>query len=86
MQTEEGGRLQWAKSGYRPLVRVEDLHASGSIELLDRDIIQPGDECEVNITFLDRAYVESLLKVGKVFDLTEGVRKVGEGEVLGVHR
>lgn len=84
LRTEEGGRLSGATSGYRPIVRVGDLHASGSIELLDRELIEPGDECEVNITILYRKYVEDHLTLGTTFDLTEGARKVGEGKVLAV--
>lgn len=82
LRAENGGREREAWSGYRPTVHFGELYASGSIELLDRDVIKPGDECEVYITLLDRAYVQDLLVPGKTFDLTEGQRKIGEGEVI----
>jgi translation elongation factor EF-Tu-like GTPase len=82
LRHDEGGRLTAAASGYRPTIRFGDLYTAGALDLLDRDAVEPGEECEVRIRFPNPDYVEDFLRPQQKFDITEGPKKVGEGVIL----
>ena len=71
--------------GYKPLFNfVSDMKKSGKITLLNKDEFKPGDEGEVNITFLDHKYLGPDFGNGKEFTFSEGTHTLGEGKVLEV--
>ena len=84
LPTTEGGRSSFVRTGYRPTIRFADLYTDGSFTFVDCEEAQPGDECEAKLTFVNPSYVREYLRVGSRFDITEGTRKVGEGEILSI--
>jgi translation elongation factor EF-Tu-like GTPase len=84
LKTEEGGRITWVRSGYRPNIRFGDLYTDAALTFLDHQQVYPGDKCTVRVTFANPDYVRAHLKVGACFDITEGPRKVGEGVILSI--
>ncbi len=63
LPTAEGGRKSFVRTGYRPNIRFGDLYTDGSFTFMDREPAQPGDECEVQLTFLNPGYVSDYLGV-----------------------
>ncbi|UPK67936.1 hypothetical protein [Chitinophaga filiformis] len=77
-----GGRKTPFFTGYRPLFTfIEGMKTSGSIDLIGRDKFFPGDEGEVDITFLHVEYLGEDFKEGKRFAFSEGSESLGEGIV-----
>ncbi|RMF07309.1 MAG: hypothetical protein D6773_03670 [Alphaproteobacteria bacterium] len=84
LPTADGGRRSSVRTGYRPNIRFGDLYTDGSFTFVDREEALPGDECEARLTFVNPSYVSDYLQVGSRFDITEGPRKVGEGQILSI--
>ena len=81
----EGGRKSFVFSGYRPNLRFgKELYTDAAITFSDREKLFPGETWQVTIRFQKPEFVQEYLKVGKVFDIHEGLRKVGDGEILAV--
>ena len=75
------GRKTPFKSGYRPLFNVDNqTKISGKIDLIDGEFFNPGTQGEVFITFLNN----NELKINSVFCFDEGLKILGEGEVLEI--
>lgn len=69
-----GGRKTPFYNGYRPLFNfIEDMKTSDQIDLISSNQFSPGDEGEVEITFLTSEYLGADFKVGKKFSFGEGV-------------
>lgn len=69
-------------SGYRPLFNfVKEMKTSGQITLLDREEFLPGDEGNVQITFLNKDYLGDNFSIGTKFIFDEGQITLGEGFV-----
>ena len=84
LRTEDGGRLTAVRTGYRPTVRFGNTYTESSIDLIGRDVLAPGEECQAQIVFVNADYVEEFLRPEQTFDITEGTRKVGAGRILMV--
>jgi len=84
LPTAEGGRKSFVRTGYRPNIRFGDLYTDGSFTFVDREEAQPGDEFEARLTLVNPSYVSDYLQVGSHFDITEGPRRVGEGQILSI--
>ena len=81
----EGGRKSFVFSGYRPNLRFgKELYTDAAITFSDREKLFPGETWQVTIHVPKPEFVQEYLKVGKVFDIHEGSRKVGNGEILAV--
>ncbi|MES2653134.1 MAG: hypothetical protein V4663_15440 [Bacteroidota bacterium] len=81
----ENGRKTPFYSGYKPLFNfIEEMKVSGRIDLLDRKQFYPGEEGEVEITFLNKQYLGKDLAIGNVFVFGEGLSPLGEGIVQKV--
>jgi GTPase len=71
-------------SGYGPMFDfVPDMKTSGAITLLDRLAFYPGQEGNVEITFLYQAYLRHL-HVGASFTFGEGRAPLGEGVITEI--
>jgi translation elongation factor EF-Tu-like GTPase len=69
------------KSGYRPLFNLDDqTKVSGKIDLIDGDFFYPGTQGEVLVTFLNH----NELKISSIFSFDEGLKILGEGEILEI--
>lgn len=75
-------------SGYRPLFSIPGMpyRVSGSIHLMDRDQMTPGETAEVEIIFFDHENLFDLLEENPVFTFSEGFEELGEGKVVKVFR
>lgn len=70
------------RSGYRPHFNfIDEMKVSGHIQLIDRELFEPGDEGLVDIAFLNNNYLGDDFGVGKNFYFSEGPTIVGEGVV-----
>jgi translation elongation factor EF-Tu-like GTPase len=86
LTSEEGGRKGYAVSGYRPHVKFEgrkDL-TSGEQLFIDKDKVFPGETVTVEVRILGKAFFKNYLFVGQHFEVAEGPRVVGHGEVLEI--
>ena len=73
-------------NGYRPLFNfISDMKKSGQIMLLNKSKFKPGDEDDVEITFIDNNYLGSDFGKGKTFTFGEGSQVLGEGQILEVY-
>ncbi len=71
--------------GYKPLFNfVENMKKSGKISLINKKEFAPGEEAEVEITFLDKNYLGSDFGKGKEFTFGEGQHIFGEGKIIKV--
>jgi hypothetical protein len=84
--TNEGGRNNYAASGYRPHFQIEGKKEMTSAEqiFVGKDKIYPGESvvAEIRILWIDA--FEGLLYEGLKFKLGEGSRIVAEGEIIEV--
>lgn len=72
-------------NGYKPLFNfINNMKKSGKITLINKAEFIPGEEGEVNITFLDKDYLGADFGKGKNFTFSEGTHILGEGKILEI--
>jgi len=86
LTTEEGGRKGYAASGYRPHVKFDGRKemTSGEQLFIDKDKVFPGDSATAEIRILSPHFFENYLFVGQHFEIGEGAKVVGHGELLEI--
>lgn len=84
LRPEEGGRSTPIFSGYRPAFYFGDKQTDGAITLVGTEKASPGEEHLVNIKLLHLEQLNGTLKVGRVFEVKEGRKRVGLGRVTSV--
>lgn len=86
LTTEEGGRKDYAASGYRPHVKFDGRKemTSGEQLFVDKDKVFPGETVNAEIRMLSPNFFENYLFVGQHFEIGEGSKVVGHGEVLEI--
>ena len=74
------------KSGYRPAFEFKGAKSlqSGSITLLDRESLHPGNSAIVQITFLQGIIEDAFFKKGNIFTFREGEYVLGKGEIINI--
>jgi elongation factor Tu len=78
---EEGGRHSPFFSGYRPQFYFRTTDITGTVTLPeDRQMVMPGDNCEVNVELIHTIAVEKGLR----FAIREGGRTVAAGAVTEI--
>jgi elongation factor Tu len=81
LTTEEGGRHSPFFSGYRPQFYFRTTDITGSVTLPeDRQMVMPGDNCEVQVELIHTIAVEKGLR----FAIREGGRTVAAGAVTDI--
>ncbi len=81
----KNGRKTPFHSGYKPMFNfIEEMKTSGKIDLIEKDEFFPGEEGQVNITFIDKKYLGDDFDIGKKFLFGEGEEPLGEGEITEV--
>ncbi len=82
--TEEKGGRKWPiYSGYRPQFHYDDGQGWDSILHFDGDgIIEPGQTATVYFVFMSPHYHVNHLFSGVRFTLREGIRIIGNGQVI----
>jgi len=84
LPTNEGGRIGYASSGYRPQhVLAENWITSGVQTYLTREIVNPGESSLANIKFLSP--LENSLWVGREIRIQEGSKVVGYAKVTKIY-
>jgi hypothetical protein len=86
LTTEEGGRDGYAASGYRPYVKFDGRKeiTSGEQLFVDKDKVLPGETVTAEIRMLSPNFFDKYLFVGQHFEIGEGSKVVGHGEVLEI--
>jgi len=86
LTTEEGGRTGYAASGYRPHVKFDGRKemTSGEQLFIDKDKVFPGETVTAEIRIVSPNLFENYLFVGQYFEIGEGSKVVGHGEVLEI--
>jgi translation elongation factor EF-Tu-like GTPase len=90
--TNEGGRDGYIVSGYRPNFVFKDLMNKYSLFNIDGEIyfnsvdskIYPGTTFICDIYLRDTDNIDLLIDDDKKFLFREGLKKVGEGEILEI--
>jgi elongation factor Tu len=85
LSPEEGGRQKPIFSGYRPALYFGERQTDGAIILTSCGRAAPGTECEVVVQFLHPEHLGDTLKPMATFEVKEGSRVVGRGQVLCTH-
>jgi len=86
LTTKQGGRKGYATSGYRPHVKFDGRKelTTGEQVFIDKDKVFPGETVTAEIRILGTDFFKNYLFVGQYFEVAEGPRLVGHGEVLEV--
>lgn len=80
----ERGRTWPIKSGYRPgFIFFGKMQTSGSIKLLSRNELCPGERGKVEVNFVSQELLGDI-KVGSKFKFYEGPVEIGFGEVINI--
>ena len=83
--TGAGGRARPAFTGYRPNhLILPDYNTSGVHEYLDADSIAPSKSGRARIWFLTPEVYPESLWIGKLINVQEGGKVVGEAEITAV--
>lgn len=78
----ENGRKTPFANGYRPMFNfIKEMKTSGKIEFKDKEEFYPGEEREVEISFLSKKYLGDDFIKGKKFTFCEGEVPLGDGEI-----
>lgn len=80
--TENDGRVGWIANDYRPMFCIGDKSTHCIVRLLRGDRMYPGEEAEVRILLLDAEIFADALTNGALFELREGAKVTGKGNVL----
>jgi len=84
--SREGGRSAPIASGYRAMLNFQPEQNrefnDGELVLVDREQVEPGDECEVLVRLGNWEAVPVPLERGRPFLLNEGARIIGKGTVV----
>lgn len=81
---KEGNRTWPIKTGYRPGFNFMDKkQTSGSINLLGREELKPGEQGIVEVFFISNELLGEI-KSGTEFKFYEGAIEIGGGKVLKV--
>ncbi len=85
LTTEEGGRKTPAHSKYRPHLefnRYPPDKTSTQQVYIGRDIVQPGEKVQAEMTMIASDLYLRKLRVGEEFKFSEGDRLIGTGKVV----
>lgn len=90
-KTEEGGRSNPVRSGYRPNHSFEKLENNknvsffiGEVQFDNKEFVYPGETAFVKVIFFKAGGVEEYLTPGRRWYIYEVPRFVAEGEILQI--
>ncbi len=83
-KTEDGGRTQFALSGYRPQVKFNftETQTSGQQTYIDNKMAFPGDNLNALIKLTTTEHLKGQLREGTIFEFLEGDRLIGTGRIF----
>jgi translation elongation factor EF-Tu-like GTPase len=84
LTTEQGGRIGYAASGYRPHVKFDGRKelTSGEQLFIDKDKVFPGETVTAEIRILGTDFFKNYLFVGQHFEVAEASHLVDTGKSL----
>ena len=84
--TEAGGRSTPARSKYRPGLRFPftSMQTSGQQVFIGRDIVNPGETVDAEITIASVDHFAGTLQEGLTFEFLEGNNLIGTGIILRI--
>ena len=83
-KTEDGGRTNFALSGYRPQMKFNftEIQTSGQQTYIDNKMAFPGDNINALIKLATKEHLEGKLREGSNFEFLEGDKVIGTGRIL----
>lgn len=83
-KTEDGGRTNFALSGYRPQVKFSftEIQTSGQQTYIDNKMAFPGDNINALIKLATKEHLKGKLREGSNFEFLEGEKVIGTGRIL----
>ena len=83
-KTEDGGRTNFALSGYRPQVKFgfTEMQTSGQQTYIDNKMAFPGDNINALIKLTTKEHLNGKLREGSNFEFLEGDKVIGTGRIL----
>jgi translation elongation factor EF-Tu-like GTPase len=84
VDTDAGGRHRSIRSGYIAGIRYGGQIVDGLIHLIGCDVLSPGEESTASLRVPKPEHAGQPWEAGKVFDMVEGPRTIGTGEILSI--
>jgi Elongation factor Tu C-terminal domain len=85
-KTEDGGRENYALSGYRPQIKFPftEMQTSGQQTYIENNMVFPGDNVNALIKLTSTEHLSGQLKIGTKFEFLEGDKQIGTGRILKI--
>ena len=86
LTTEQGGRVGYASSGYRPHIKFShsEYLTTGEQVYIHKDEVLPGENVNAEIRIIATDVFKENLESGMLFKFCEGERTIGFGEILEI--
>jgi len=86
LKTTEGGRKNYARSGYRPHFKIDAKKEITSAEqiFIEKDKVFPGESINAEIRLLSKDQFTNLLYNNLAFKLYEGDKMIAKGQIMEV--
>ena len=86
LSTVEGGRKTAATDGYRPHYKIKNDYLTSTAHwFTDQESIFPGSNAKAYIKFATPDAFPNSLSIGQVIEVGEGLKIIGESEVLEIY-
>jgi hypothetical protein len=83
LRRSEGGQLAELRSGCDAILHSEGLETAVSLQLYERETLQPGESGTASLTLLQPETDQAELTIGETFALTIDGDKAAVGQILG---
>ncbi|WP_298394725.1 hypothetical protein [Flavobacterium sp.] len=85
-KSEDGGRQNFALSGYRPAIKFpfSEMQTSGIQTFIDKEKVFPGETVKAEIKILSDEYFKHQLCENLEFDFREGPNIIGTGKIISI--
>ena len=85
-KSEDGGRQNFALSGYRPTIKFpfSEMQTSGIQTFIDKEKVFPGETVKAEIKILSDEYFKHQLCENLEFDFLEGPNIIGTGKIISI--
>jgi hypothetical protein len=85
-KSEDGGRQNFALSGYRPTIKFpfSEMQTSGIQTFIDKEKVFPGETVKAEIKILSDEYFKHQLCENLEFDFREGPNIIGTGKIISI--
>ncbi len=85
-KSEDGGRQNFALSGYRPTIKFpfSEMQTSGIQTFIDKEKVFPGETVKAEIKILSDEYFKHQLCENLEFEFREGPKIIGTGKIISI--